>query len=152
VLEFLKDLMFPITMDHPFFGQIRYLRSVEWWETERHEEGFSGALSLVIEAGPEGPTEEQVRFYQEVLAWYRRGHPELQPILRDLWSNWSEEGGEEPPADLRSHHHLAGLTIPRQPFPIEEAEWSISVQPTYDDHQFTFQMKGWSSWGHTVDG
>ena len=151
VLTFLKDLLFPIAMEHPFFGEIRFLRSVGWWEIERLEEGFSTALSLTIEAGREGPTGDQVRFYQDVLAWYRNGHAELQPLLRDLWTNWSEDG-EEVPADLRVHHHLAGFSIPPRPYPIEEAEWSVSVQPTYDDHQFTFQMKGWTPWGHTVDG
>ena len=81
-LEWLLDVVRPVRRSDAQFGQMRFLRQVQWWEATMRFEPIDAGVSLLIRAPRSGPTASQRGFVREFQSRYARLEPLLVQELR----------------------------------------------------------------------
>lgn len=129
------------TVEHPVFGALRYSRHDGWENADFSLWGFSG-VQLLIDGGPDGPTE-----VQEVA--FRRFEASRSELLPRCVAAVDEvrAGFEVPEGKFR----VSGLTIPPLTSGGEPHEklWTLWLDLEGDDH-FMYGVQTDDEWATVV--
>ena len=139
--SFLSDK--PITIEDKVFGTLRLetygKNRPTSWLTEHLFFGPTGReISCSIDAGPDGPTEEQQAFFQKIEQNCYSLRGALIPVLEDEFRNWKPDFKIQ---DFDAEFWLVGLSIPE--LGKQTVEWEWSFETVHDDnHMLTIHMHG----------
>lgn len=134
MLEWLKDLVRPIRITDPRFGQLRYLRAARFWEGRVAFPPIANDVEILIDGEPSGPMPQQRAFFDELQTRYESLWPELQAILA------TEARRLE--IDVQDFV-LVCLTLPAPSGSGLETEWDLSYETNPRSWHFMVQMRGW---------
>ena len=109
---------------------------------------INGKIGLTVLAGPNGPTDNHVKFFEEFEKNYNTILNKYSEALKTEYEQWFNK---PPKNDINNVFNFVALTIP------EEGninnEWSISFYPVEDEeHLFTLYIKNGEPAGCSVDG
>ena len=135
MFEFWKDLFWPIRIQDPRFGPLRYLRDARMWEGTQRFAPVDHEVEVVIFGEAGGPTERQHAFFDELAERYDG----LWPAVRDKLEAAARDFGLD--GELR--FRFDGLSIPEQPG--DGADWELSYE-TEPPSRFYFNVlfEGWT--------
>lgn len=119
-----------------------------YWEGKGFFQPLNREIEYFIDAGKEGPTEEQVAFYKEVENRY-------EELLKQARVIFDRECGEWLSRDVIEQYEkpyiLSSLSIPRMDE--RPLQWEMSYDCALDvDHLFSVQLRDWHAEGVTIDG
>lgn len=105
-------------------------------------------IGLTVLAGPNGPNENHVQFYEEFEKNYSSILNKYSDALKIEYEQWFNK---KPESDINKIFNFVALTIPEEGN--KNNEWSISFYPIEDqEHLFTLYIKNGKPNGCSVDG
>ena len=140
-------------MDHPYFGTLTFYKSASpqsenFWQGELFDSMSGATIGITIEAGSDGPVQEQVNFIQDMLNHKDSIPKKIERVLKPKYEEWT---GKLFPSDFFSEFELSGVTIPE--FGKDTNRWDISFEIQSDQsHMFTVYFSDGIAKNVTVDG
>jgi hypothetical protein len=139
----------PVSIDHPVFGRMTWIKP-GYWEAAYEEDGAPVGVTVdVLDGDQGGPSAAQVAFFERI-----RREPEIafrmgEPLLRAEYESWI---GEPCPADWRTVFRFAGFSVPADGS--EQGEWDAVFDCLTDaaGHSFTCWFENGAAVGVSVDG
>jgi hypothetical protein len=125
----------PLTMEHSIFGTLTFSPHDGWMNPSFTAFGYTG-IDLLIDAGPDGPTERQVTAFADLSI-------KQTSILRDALIRLQElrDEMELPPGTFR----LSGITLPSYKDESQGMLWTLWFDCPEDDH-FMFGVQSDDEW------
>lgn len=125
----------PPQLDHPLFGKLTYSRQDGWINSDFSVFGYSG-IELLISAGPEGPTSQQVDTFQN----FSMKHETILTQCMKLLQNLQEEMNVP-----RGDFVLSGITIPSYKAERNGMLWTLWFDCPEEEH-FWFGVQSDDEW------
>ena len=104
----------PTVLQDEFFGALRFVEfkdaSENYFEGKCYFTPTDSEMGYLIEAGKEGPTEKQKKFYIDLQKDFPKYIQKIKPFIKDEFRNWIE--GLEI-KDFHKEFKLECITIPR---------------------------------------
>jgi hypothetical protein len=122
-------------VEHPIFGKITYSKHDGWINTSFSAFGYSG-IDLLIDAGPEGPTSEQMDAFANLAAKHDSILSESVIGLQSMRAEMSLRLGT---------FVLSGITIPSYKPELQGRLWTLWFDCPEDDH-FMFGVQSDDEW------
>ena len=131
----------PLTLEHVLFGTLRYSRHDGWENPDFDLWGF-GDVQLLIDGGPEGPTDEQSAAFRRFEAARDDLLPRCVAAVDEVRASF-----EVPEAEFR----VSGLTIPALTGGDEPGErlWTLWLDLAGDEH-FMYGVQTEDDWATIV--
>jgi hypothetical protein len=114
-IAWLRDVFRPLRRTDPEFGDMLYLRQVQWWEACIRFAPTGTELDVFVHADEAGPSESQRRFLRDLTDRYGSLMEELDERLRAVAATM------DLPSDVRFEPGL--IEVP--PAPGGDARWEI---------------------------
>lgn len=143
----------PLTMHHPQFGRLTFIRISEpaksYWEGAGVFPATMTSIEFFIDANEDGPGDSQWNFYVSLSDRYVELCLAIEPVLKQNYEEWLHKPA---PDDVWNSFQLSSLSIPRSRD--DESDWEMSFECSDDvEHLFTVQMRGMQPAGMiTIDG
>lgn len=146
MLRYLVNLLKPLRMIDPVFGNLRYRRA-GFWEGTCYFLPLDKTLDITIHAGRGGPTTDHYDFFHNLTAQYELVVANVAPLLLEQAQNWSEDFL---PSELWTFFDLQGISIPNPtPQPIT---WELQYWCEAAGHSFDIWMQDWMPHSLSVNG
>ena len=131
---------------HPVFGRIVYQDDNTWERGQAFFPPVGHDIEVLIDAGPDGPGDEHLRYWSELAARWPALTQACEPLLRKSLAGWitTPERG-----DLWSRLKLESLDVfPGSP----PDEWELAFWCEEASHWPTLTMAGWTPTSCFIDG
>ncbi len=135
MLEWWKDLIRPIRMVDPRFGNLRYLRDAGFWEGRAVFVPTGTDVEVLIAGHSSGPTDEQRVFFDELQGRYNSLWAELRKTL-EIEARRVEIDAVK--------FVLVCVDVPPAGVDRSDGEWALSYQTDPPSWHFTVRMRGWT--------
>jgi len=155
MLRKIKEIIFgkpPIKMDHEFFGKILYMggdipKEDNYWEAELKIKEAREPVTVLINAGQEGPTTKHVTFYKKCVEDLDALFDKCWPIFEPDFQQWT---GKPFIGKWRDDFELMSIEIPREAD--ENNEWTVGYYVKAANHYFTARFIGGYPKYNEIDG
>ena len=145
MLRALLGWLFPPapTVEDSVFGRLRFQEmsdpATSYWEGTSVFAPTGAEVEVFVDAGAEGPGENQRELYRTIEARYAETRAALTPLLERAYRDWIER---EPPADVWAAFTLGSVSVRRVVRP--GIEWELVYECRDDEeHTFTALMRDW---------
>jgi len=151
----LKELIFgtpPIEREHEYFGKILFMGGKvsepdDYWENEQKLSGVKEQISVLITAGIEGPSIEQVEFYKECIEDLDQLFKKCWPIFEPGFEQWTRKKFS---GNWKEYFELMSIGIPKDAN--LKNNWSIGYFVDKANHYFTAQFENGIPKYNEIDG
>lgn len=92
-------------------------------------------IECLIDAGENGPNEEQRNFYKSIEQNYPLLRQKIVPIMLDTFQNWKEDFEIK---DFDSEFSLSSISLPK--IDATPVVWQVCYSSIHDDHDFTIKV------------
>jgi len=141
------------TIEHDTFGTLTFMEIKKNPQNNYFEgSGFfkptGNEVEYFITANIEGPTKEQVLFYEKIQQDYNVLSKKCSEMIETEFRNWKDDFKI---TDFNSEFTLVTITIPNQNN--KPIEWDLAFETEHDEnHQFTVYFKDFEPENVGVDG
>lgn len=151
----LKKLIFgtpPLEKQHEYFGGILFMgndipAADDYWENGQELSGVREPITVLITAGIEGPSIEQVNFYKKCISDLDRLFEKCWPIFEPDFEQWT---GKKFNGNWSDDFELMSIEIPKDANPSNN--WSVGYYVDAANHYFTAQFKNGLPRYNEIDG
>jgi len=155
MLKKLKEIIFgkpPLGMNHEFFGKILFMggdvpAEDDYWECELEVDGCKEPIGVLITAGLEGPTTDQVEFYKQVTSNLDELFKQCWPIFEPDFDQWT---GKKFSGQWRDDFEFQGIGIPKDAN--KDNNWHVCYFVDSANHYFTAQFENGEPKYNAIDG
>ena len=155
MLEKLKQLLFgkpPPEIQHDFFGRMLFMGGEEpadddYWECEQSVAGVKEPIAVLVNAGINGPTPEQVAFYKEATADLDVLFGKCWPVFEQDFEDWTKKPFT---GNWRDDFELMSIEIPRDANP--DNGWHVCYFVDQANHYFTARFVDGQPRYNEIDG
>lgn len=155
MLRKLKEFIFgrpPIEMNHEFFGKILFMggdipKEDDYWEAELEIKEAKEPITVLVNAGKEGPTSKHVTFYKNCVSNLDTLFEKCWPIFEPDFQQWT---GKPFSGKWRDDFELMSIEIPKEAD--ENNEWAVGYYVDAAHHYFTARFIGGKPRYNEIDG
>ena len=155
MLRKLKEVLFgkpPIEMTHEFFGKIVFMggdipEEGDYWEAELEIKEAKEPITVLVNAGQEGPTSKHVAFYKKCVSDLDALFDKCWPIFEPDFQPWT---GKPFSGKWKDDFELMSIEIPRKAD--ENNEWSVGYYLNTANHYFTARFISGQAKYNEIDG
>ena len=155
MLRKLKEFIFgrpPIEINHEFFGKILFmggdkLKEDDYWEAELEIKGTKEPITVLINAGKEGPDSKHVAFFKKCVSDLDTLFDKCWPIFEPDFQQWT---GKPFSGNWRDDFDLMSIEIPREAD--ENNEWTVGYYIDAANHYFTARFINGRPKYNEIDG
>jgi hypothetical protein len=155
MLRKLKEFIFgrpPTEMNHEFFGKILFmgvdkLKEDGYWEGELEIKGIKEPITVLINAGKEGPDSKYVAFFKKCVSDLDTLFDKCWPIFEPDFQQWT---GKPFSGNWRDDFELMSIEIPREAN--ENNEWTVGYYIDAANHYFTARFISGKPKYNEIDG
>lgn len=132
---------------HPVYGRIVYQGNDTWEFGRMYFEPTKKEVDLLIDAGPEGPSDAHASYLTELSTRWPSLRSAWEPLLKQALANWIPTPNQ---GDIWSRVEVESLTIHRGIKPDEQ--WEFMFWCDEAGHWPTFVMHEWTPASCYIDG
>lgn len=142
----------PIEMNHEYFGRILFMRgdklkTDEYWEAELEIKRTKEPITVLINAGKEGPDSKHVAFFKKCVSDLDTLFDKCWPIFEPDFQQWT---GKPFSGNWRDDFELMSIEIPREAD--ENNEWTVGYFIDAANHYFTARFISGKPKYNEIDG
>ncbi|NNK75894.1 MAG: hypothetical protein HKP42_07505 [Maribacter sp.] len=119
----------------------------DYWESEQKIKGVKEPILVLITAGIEGPSIEQVIFFKKCIEDLDQLFEKCWPIFEPDFEQWTEVKFN---GNWKEHFDLMSIEIPRDADP--KNNWSVCYFVDKANHYFTAQFENGVPKFNEIDG
>ena len=141
-----------IEITHEFFGRLSFMgenipEEDDYWEAELKNNEVKEPITILINAGKEGPTDKQVVFYERCVSDLDKLFNKCWPIFEADYHQWT---GNTFSGNWRDDFELTSIEIPKDAD--ENNEWTVGYYVKAANHYFTARFVNGIAKYNEIDG
>ena len=142
----IANAFMPLTLDDPVFGKMRF-QKVGFWEGKVQFKPLSSEVEVLIDADPDGPTEEQRRWFKEIEGRYSSFLPQIIDAAMPRIREWNKELTKD---KMLSELKLETISVNK--CAQGKHEWDITFHSESLEHWVNVAFTEWAGTQATIDG
>ena len=142
----------PVERNHDFFGKILFMggdtpKDDDYWEAELRVSEAKEPISVLINAGLEGPSVNHVEFYKRCVSDLDSLFEKCWPVFEPDFEQWA---GKTLGGDWSEDFDLMSIEIPRDGN--ERNEWTVGYYVDLANHYFAARFVDGEAKHNEIDG